>query len=159
MRKFLVLSLLSIPFVCFGDTLTLKNGDTVEGTYLGGTARVLRMEVNGHIQTFDISMVNGLQFSSAQAPGSSSSGPALRRAPNSGGDSGGYSSSQPGNSQTASDGDRPILRRSPQTSSDDSKILRPDDPYSNSTAPSAQPPSVELPPGTQLTVRMIDSVD
>ncbi len=48
--------------LCFGDTLTLKNGDIVDGTYLGGTARVLRMEVNGQVQTFDISMVTGLQF-------------------------------------------------------------------------------------------------
>jgi hypothetical protein len=52
----------------FADTLTLKNGKVVNGTYLGGTARQVRMEVGDQIQSFDISEVSTLQFVSAAAP-------------------------------------------------------------------------------------------
>jgi hypothetical protein len=50
---------------CFvsGDTLNLRNGQTVEGTFLGGTARQVRMEVNGDVQTFDVDRVQSVFFS------------------------------------------------------------------------------------------------
>jgi hypothetical protein len=145
--------------LCFGDTLTLKSGETVEGNYLGGTARVLRMEVNGQIRTFDIGTVNGLQFAGgADAP--IAPAPVQQPLPsNSRRDDRSRSSS-------SSSDDRPVLRRGPDSAGDaapppppaeESRILRPDPPqYSNSTQ---APQSVEIPAGTQLTVRMIDSVD
>lgn len=49
------------------DTLTLKNGRTINGTYLGGNARQIRMEVDDSIQTFEIDRVTGIQFGSASA--------------------------------------------------------------------------------------------
>lgn len=49
------------------DTLTLKDGSTVNGTFLGGSARQIRMEVGENIQTFDIERVSSIQFGSAQA--------------------------------------------------------------------------------------------
>ncbi len=64
---FLTVMALSFGGPCLGDTLTLKNGDIVEGTYLGGTSRVLRMEVNGRVQTYDVGMVTGLQFTNPAA--------------------------------------------------------------------------------------------
>ncbi len=39
------------------DTLTLRSGETIQGTYLGGTARQVRMDLNGEIRTFDITQV------------------------------------------------------------------------------------------------------
>jgi len=180
------------------DTLTLKNGDSVEGTYIGGTARVLRMEVNGEVQTFDIGMVTSLRFaavngSASAAPidpppaprpsvrparpsvaypdsypdsyPSSSNRPVLRRAPGSDGDAGSSSSSNtPPPPPANGDPDRPILRRAPQSSSDappasDSSNSAYTPPPAPMPAPPAQRDAVELPAGTRLTVRMIDSVD
>ncbi|HWB99515.1 MAG TPA: hypothetical protein VG672_22550, partial [Bryobacteraceae bacterium] len=46
----------------FADTITLKGGRVVNGTYLGGNARQIRMEVGDQIQTFDVSEVSTLQF-------------------------------------------------------------------------------------------------
>jgi hypothetical protein len=188
--------------LCFVDTLTLKNGDVVDGTYLGGTTRVLRMEVNGRVQTYDIGMVNSLVFangptSSATPPPivddrparsaprssdnsypnnypsgnnypSSSDRPVLRRAPNSEGDNA-SSSNAPPPPPANTDPDRPVLRRAPASSSSDApppvaqtQPQTSTDTYnSNAPMPTAPqpPPPVELPAGTKITVRMIDSVD
>jgi hypothetical protein len=50
--------------IASADTLTLRNGDVVQGTYLGGTARQIRMDVNGggNIQTYDIGQVQSVSF-------------------------------------------------------------------------------------------------
>jgi hypothetical protein len=49
---------------CLADTLTLKDGRVLNGTYLGGSARQIRMEVGDNIQTFEIDRVSGIQFGS-----------------------------------------------------------------------------------------------
>jgi len=52
------------------DTLTLRSGEVVQGTYLGGTAREIRMDLNGAIRTFDIGQIQSVTFSDPtyQAP-------------------------------------------------------------------------------------------
>src|SRR5580698_8246567 len=52
------------------DVLTLRSGETVQGTFIGGTARQVRMEVNGNIRNYDIADVQSVIFSdqSYQAP-------------------------------------------------------------------------------------------
>ncbi len=45
------------------DTLVLRNGGTVLGTYLGGDTRQVRMDQNGAIQTYDIGQVQSIIFS------------------------------------------------------------------------------------------------
>lgn len=45
------------------DTLVLRNGATVQGTYLGGDARQIRMDQNGAIQTYDVGQVQSVIFS------------------------------------------------------------------------------------------------
>jgi hypothetical protein len=45
------------------DTLTLRTGETIQGTYLGGTARQVRMDLNGDIRTYDIGQVQSVIFS------------------------------------------------------------------------------------------------
>lgn len=53
------------------DTLTLKDGRVVNGTYLGGSARQIRMEVGDSIQTFEVDQVASIQFGAgktAEAP-------------------------------------------------------------------------------------------
>jgi hypothetical protein len=49
------------------DTLTLKDGSTVNGTFLGGNARQIRVEVGDKIQTFDVERVSIIQFGSERA--------------------------------------------------------------------------------------------
>lgn len=101
------------------DTLTLRNGSVVEGNYLGGTAREIRMEVGSGIQNFPINSVIGIQF----------------------GHSGSDAPIQPNGQSSSSNYPPPAPAQS----------YPPRDQGSNY--------GVEIPAGTQLTVRMIDSVD
>ncbi len=60
----LAFSLLS---TAMADTLTLKGGRTINGTYLGGSSRLIRMEVDDSIQTFEIDRISSIQFGSGAA--------------------------------------------------------------------------------------------
>src|SRR5947209_20055344 len=44
------------------DRMTLKNGNIVRGTYLGGTARQVRFDANGAVQTYEIEQVRSISF-------------------------------------------------------------------------------------------------
>jgi hypothetical protein len=46
----------------FADTLELKDGRVLNGRYLGGTQAVLRFEVSGEVQTFNVTEVVALTF-------------------------------------------------------------------------------------------------
>jgi hypothetical protein len=109
----------------FADTLTLRNGRVVDGTYLGGTSRQVRMEVGGNVETFNISDVASVTFQSAQ-PAPAPSGSA---------------------SSTAS------TRRQTESSGN---VFRPD-----ATVPPAAAATAarDIPAGSELVIRMIDSVD
>src|SRR5271163_433397 len=54
------------------DTLELKDGRVLQGRYLGGTMVVLRFEINGDVQTFNVSDIVAVTFtrnsSSAAVP-------------------------------------------------------------------------------------------
>ncbi len=50
------------------DTIALRNGEVIQGTYLGGNARQVRMDVNGNIQNFDIAQVQAISFSDSGSP-------------------------------------------------------------------------------------------
>jgi hypothetical protein len=62
MRFATVLCALAFATAGFGDTLTLRNGQVVNGTYMGGTARTVKMEVGDAIKTYDVSDIATLQF-------------------------------------------------------------------------------------------------
>lgn len=49
------------------DTLTLHDGRIIEGSYLGGDSRRIRMAVGDRIESFEISQVAGITFGSARA--------------------------------------------------------------------------------------------
>jgi hypothetical protein len=44
------------------DTLILRNGQVVQGTYMGGTARTVKMQVDDTVKTYDVTDVATLQF-------------------------------------------------------------------------------------------------
>ena len=46
----------------FADTLTLRDGRVVDGTYVGGDARTVRMMVGDRVQNFNIDRVVSLTF-------------------------------------------------------------------------------------------------
>ncbi len=121
---------LALATAGFADTVTLRSGRVIHGTYLGGTARQLRVDTGDRVETLDVVDVVRIEFGDfapAPAPAASSDGrPRLGRA-------------QPDSQPT---------------------ILRPDDDAAPAQATPPVPHAlVELPAGTNLVVRMIDGVD
>jgi hypothetical protein len=62
MRKLAVILAFALASAVWADTVTLKSGRVVNGTYLGGTARQVRVEVGDNIETFDVGEVATIQF-------------------------------------------------------------------------------------------------
>lgn len=63
----LALSTFGLLNAALADTLILKDGRNITGTYLGGNARQIRMEVGDGIQTFEIERITSIQFGSPTA--------------------------------------------------------------------------------------------
>ncbi len=164
---------LALATAGFADTIVLKNGRVINGTYLGGSPRQVKIEVADQIQTFEISDIARIDFSGAPYMPSSRTDdrrPTLHRADNSDSgdnrptlhraDNADSSDNRPtlrraDNAAPADDPDRPVLRRSDNTVTE-SNVFRPD----ANPAPAAPPRDpVKLPAGTNLVVRMIDPVD
>jgi hypothetical protein len=53
---------LACAAACQADTLTLRNGQVVQGTYMGGTARTVKMQVEDTVKTYDVADIATLQF-------------------------------------------------------------------------------------------------
>jgi hypothetical protein len=121
---------LVVALACFADTLTLKSGSSVTGTFLGGDARTIRMAVGDEVKTFAISDVTTLTFgSSVQTTTSSSS-------------SSSSASATTGTTPAASQ--RQTITASAQ---------------SVSVGPPVASSGTEVPVGSNLVIRMIDDVD
>jgi len=73
MRLGVVILGLACATASLADTLVLRNGQTVHGTYLGGTDRTIRMQVEDAAKTFDVTDVAGLQFTAPATTSSPSS--------------------------------------------------------------------------------------
>ena len=153
---------LAIATIGFADTITLKNGRVINGTYLGGTARQVKVEVNDDIQTLNVSDVARIEFSGGMASAPQRDDrPTLRRSAGSGSDDRPTLRRSDGNVSE----DRPTLRRSDDNVSEErptlrrteGNVLRPSD--ETAPPPPVQRSEVELPAGTNLVVRMIDAVD
>src|SRR5206468_991654 len=72
---------LSLATAGFADTVRLKNGRVIEGTYLGGSARQVRVEVGDQIRTLDVGEIDRIEFGGQPAPPpvEAESRPVLRR--------------------------------------------------------------------------------
>jgi hypothetical protein len=75
MRFATVLCALVFATAGFGDTLTLRNGQVVTGTYMGGTARTVKMEVGDAIKTYNVSDIATLQFTAGATTSSAGKEP------------------------------------------------------------------------------------
>lgn len=51
------------------DSLQLKNGNFVQGKYLGGTDRAVQFEVNGKIRLYSVDEILSISFAAASADG------------------------------------------------------------------------------------------
>ena len=108
----------------FADTITLRDGQVISGTYLGGTAREVQMRVGNQIRTFDANTIARIDFGATAQPASSypdDGRPTLRRSDD----------VQPLPDDAASattDSGRPVLRRatlSPPPSADTGEAGQP----------------------------------
>jgi hypothetical protein len=113
------------------DTLELKDGRILQGRYLGGTQAVLRFEINGEVQTFNVTEIIALTFTGNSGAANAPSAPA------------------PPPSDTA-----PPAPSAPPASS---APPPPAAPQTQDAAP--QYGEVTIPAGQTLLVRMIDGVD
>jgi len=73
----------AVSLLCVGaamaDTLELKDGRVLQGRYLGGTQAVLRLEIDGNVQTFSVNDVVALTFT--HSGGGGAAAPAYAPAP------------------------------------------------------------------------------
>jgi hypothetical protein len=118
------------------DTLELKDGRVLRGRYLGGTQAVLRFEINGEVQTFNVSDAVALTFTGSSGAANAPA-PAAAAAP-----------------------PAPVAPQEPIVSQD----VPPPAARPTSLAPRAQDPGAQygeitIPAGESLLVRMIDGVD
>jgi hypothetical protein len=65
MRLLQIAIALAVVTAGFADTITLKNGQVVNGTYLGGTARQVRIDLGDQIQTFETGDIARIEFGGA----------------------------------------------------------------------------------------------
>lgn len=68
-----ILPILVLTVLSPADTLRLRNGSTVNGDFLGGTADDIRFSVNGEVRHYSPANVAEITFS--QAPGDMPAGP------------------------------------------------------------------------------------
>lgn len=71
MNKFIIFAL-SSSLLLNADTLLLKNGRHIEGTYLGGDARTVKFDANDHVNTYPVSDVDDIRFNSGSTQNSAS---------------------------------------------------------------------------------------
>ena len=65
----LLISMIGVPAFC--DLITLKTGEKIRCTYLGGTSRAIRAEVGGTVKSYEVSQVATVSFLDVDSPASS----------------------------------------------------------------------------------------
>ena len=73
--KLAFLGVLVVSLV-FADRLTLRNGQVVNGTYLGGDARSVRLAVGDKVETYAVSDITTLEFGEVTTTTTTSTSPA-----------------------------------------------------------------------------------
>jgi len=117
------------------DTLELKNGSVIKGTFIGGSEAQLSFRVGSTVQHYAVADISALKFDSdaGRAPADSGFAPRPRPEPN-------YS--------------EPAPRPAPNYAES-----APTAPVRSTPAPVISGDRVSVPTGTRLTVRTIDSID
>lgn len=140
-KKYLFVSLLLAGTTLSADTIVLRNGSRVEGSFVAGDSRSIRFAVGSQINTYYLNDIESIRFSGpAEAPPAANYPPPAQPSP--------PPPPPPAENPTYSQAAPPSQSRPPET-------------YA---APAGAPPSngpvgVEVPAGTQLVVRLIDAVN
>lgn len=140
-----------------GDTLELKDGRVLQGRYLGGTQAVLRFEINGEVQTFNVTQVVALTFTGNSGAASAPAAPAqppVPAAPPAPAEA--PAATAPSAPPTPDGSGRPILS---QDIPPPAPGGRPSSQTPPPQDPAAQYGQVTIPAGQSILVRMIDGVD
>lgn len=64
MKRLLGAAILLVSGLCQADTLTLRSGRVITGSYLGGDSRVIKMVVGDKIENFSVADVTRIEFGS-----------------------------------------------------------------------------------------------
>lgn len=128
-RATVVLGLFLISAFAWGDTLELKNGSVIKGTYVGGSETEISFRVGSSVQQYAIVDVSSLKFDSRHdAVKPDSEGFATRRP------------EHPSSEATAGENSGGAVRRGNDSAQSSSRWLT-------------------IPSGTRLLVRTVDAVD
>ena len=65
--------LLAAGFLLSADTLILRNGNRVYGTFVNGDNRTIRIDIGGHVNVYNLNEVDSIQFNNGQGPSSPNS--------------------------------------------------------------------------------------
>jgi hypothetical protein len=132
MRLLHLAIVLTLATAGFADTITMKDGRVLHGTYLGGSPRQVRMEVGNQIQNLDVTDIVRIEFGHPDAP-----------------------------PPPPADTDRPVMRRDEPVVRPDDNAVPPAPPAApaDTAAPEPGDMGITLPAGTNLVVRTIDGID
>src|SRR6266700_8189172 len=61
-------AILAVGAFCFADTITLKNGGVIQGTYLGGDSRSVKVAVGERTETYSVDELSGIRFGGNPPP-------------------------------------------------------------------------------------------
>jgi hypothetical protein len=135
MNKRFILSLVSTSLLLSADTLYLRNGNRVDGTFIGGDSRGVRFAAGTQVNTYSLNDIDSIRFSSGAPAAAYPQGSAPPPPP-------------PGYSQSGA----PPTSAYPQTSGNYP-------PPGPPNGPGADMSALEIPAGTQIVVRLIDGID
>jgi hypothetical protein len=119
-----------------GDTLELKNGSVIKGTYVGGTDTRISFRVGSSVQQYAVADVSSLKFDDRESAAPTHSPAFAERAPE----------NAPAAYAPTPSAQSPAPNSTPV-------------PSAGSSIPRTTSQSVVVPSGTQITVRTIDAVD
>lgn len=127
------------------DTVTLRSGESLQGDYLGGDARRVRMAVGDNVRTFNIEDVSEIRFGPAASASKVKPATPVK--------AGSTTVASP--AKPAADPKQRIEVMRPSTVSEAANTS----PTSSARGPRITRVGTEIPAGTTLVVRMIDDVD
>ena len=140
MKRFalaMIVACMCLPLIsAHADTLELKNGSVIKGTFIGGSEAQLSFRVGSTVQHYAVADITSLKFDSDSGRAPADNGFASRPKP------------EPNYPDSAS---RPAPNYAESAS--------PAPVRSTTPAPVATGDRVSIPTGTRLTIRTIDSID
>ncbi len=139
-----VISLLAAS--AWADSLELKNGSLIKGTYVGGTESQVSFRVGSSVQQYDVADIASIKFDASENS-RSSSGPGFATRDD--------RDSRRNRDVRRDDAESVAKNDSPRDDNDRSLTNRRPS-YSNSNSNSDR---ITVPTGTRVTVRTIDSID